>query len=542
MKKLAILFILGITLQTMAKDFLSQTQIDTTIDNAYYGFVAASSESGGNYTQKSAIAHAKRVVNKLKQDAQTDPNKRYILWRLSELENQIALEEEEVDLHSQYQRVQKINQLVSIFNEELFLERPSFAKLYSLHKRMSKVDIDHANELAENINTQNRYIVSNLRENMRTYLHNREYSNAKTEYHYAIKNRKYLNIGDADYTYWSKTIQAKENADYLKANINNRMRDLDKLLRKKELSKARRNVEVIERDVKGAEKHLSHSFINSTNGKLYGARKKIVAVEDSLVNYNLSLIRGKNTTKATRFMEDVLQPSGVVPEKVARVDRAILSAGATKRKESAAAQAELAILTKTVKSPFMAGMAGDIKQRANILKEKQKRLERSARNHYSQKYKSQLKKEAKKQKKFDKKRVKADRILQQLKGNFETNREAKAVSKFKGKQKFLYQYGSSNRYYYIKKLVNSHNGQDDGSDPEIKTLLKKKAEGTVAGKQQLAMQYTGSIYGKMEDQQTDDALGFFLKHEKLLETYSYTEAFLTLKRTVFQNYSKEHMK
>ncbi|MDD5674816.1 MAG: hypothetical protein PHC61_11670, partial [Chitinivibrionales bacterium] len=76
--------------------YVQQSYVDSLVQDAFYGFneaAAASSQADAKQKKQEAIAGAKEVAHKLRALAQNDPNQKYILWRLSELEGQIYLEE-----------------------------------------------------------------------------------------------------------------------------------------------------------------------------------------------------------------------------------------------------------------------------------------------------------------------------------------------------------------------------------------------------------------------------------------------------------------
>lgn len=543
MKK-AILFSLTLLNILFANTYLSQEYIDSTVQEAYYGFVSSSREAGGLHTQSAAINTAQDVVNRLKKLAENDPNRRYILWRVSELQQQIYLEQEEVSLKQEYERVTEINRLVAIFNEELFLPRPSFAKLHTLHSQVSAISIDHANQFARNINQKNRVVLNELRSEITDLFNRGDYDGVEKLYKYAIKNKKHLHLDEDVYEEWSTRIQAKRNADYLKENIGKQVNYLSGMVQKNKIAEARRHVDVIQKEIEGAARHLSSSFVNKTNSQLGHISKSITNREDSLVDYNLSLISEHKSDKATYYMEQVLRPAGVDPEKVANVDRAILKAGGTTKKENKKVNAEIAAISANTASPIvsMDKINSQVKIKADSLRRYYAQLQTDVRDHYISENKSEFKKMAKEEAKKEKLRIKADNIVikadtQRRQGK--TNAADKTLAK---KEEFLLSYATPSLYIDARRDLNRELGRNTYGDRQIAAISKRQAEFSPEKMQEKAINITTQIYTALDSKNIEGAAGLFYRNESLLEKNSYKDAFHTLKRTIVREYSRKYLK
>ena len=64
--------------------YVSQTYIDTLIQQAYYSLNATEEISRAAPQKDAAIVEAKRIVAKLKKIAESDRNRKYILWKVGE--------------------------------------------------------------------------------------------------------------------------------------------------------------------------------------------------------------------------------------------------------------------------------------------------------------------------------------------------------------------------------------------------------------------------------------------------------------------------
>lgn len=543
MRKRILVLLLFCLSYSYGEEFLSKDFIDTTINRAYYAFVAANRGAGGEFTQSSAIKKAKAVVSDLKEKAKTDPNYRYILWRLSELENQIALEEEELFVKSRMEAVAEINKIVASFNTELKQKRPSFGALHAMHATMLNVDVSHANELADIINKHNRYMVQTLRSEMKALFARRNFVKAEEEYLYAVKNKKYLNLSSSDYKIWGQRIQAKKTADYLKKELDLRLSELESLARGFKIAKARRTLEVLQYEVDGAAKHLDSYFVNKSRTKMASTKEQLFNIEDSLVTYNLSLVKKGNTDPAVRYMKQVLVPAGVLPEKIAKVDRAILAFADHKVSDKT-----MKGISKEMKGfegkrsgnlISMGGMKAKIQAKKDSIRQYQDNLEFAVDKHFRKTHKTELKAHAKQEAFETKMRTKADNFLLKMRSLIDMGKEPKADKMLAKKHDLLYRWGTAKKYYYIKTKLNAFNGKTNYSDPEIAYLLKVKEEQSEAGRQKRAEKLITDIYVALDEKSIADAYSIFYKNRQFLIDNAYDAAYSTVRLYVLKEYNKE---
>lgn len=542
MKK-ALLLMTALITVTFADAYLSQEIIDSTVQEAYYGFVAATREAGGLYTQKSAIMNAQQTVAKLKKLAEDDPNKRYILWRVSELEQQIYLEQEELRLKHEFERVTEINRLVEIFNTELFLPRPSFGKLHMLHNKVGMLSVEHANQFATNINQKNRVIIAELNNEMRDAFITNDYDEAEKIYKYAVKNKKYLKLNEKQYDQWSTQIQAKRNADYLTKNIDKQVRQVRTIVSKNKIAEARRHVEVIQLEVEGAARHLSSSFVNKTRSDLSSISRSITVREDSLVSYNMSLINMKSD-KATYYMDSVLRPAGVSPEKIAAVDRAILKASGNKKKVNKKVNAEIAFIEQSTSQTglSMDDISASVKLKADSLKRHYQQLQIDVREHYIQTHKSEFKQLAKTQSVATKNQVKADKVLYKIDAAVQKGDFSKADQMFTKKEQLLLSHATPDLYIDIRREMNRGLGRSTFGDRQIAAVTARQKESSPDRLQEQAVEITTKIYNALDKRDVESAAGYFYRNEELLEKNTYADAFYTMKKTIVKEYNRKYMK
>jgi hypothetical protein len=522
-----------------SKDFLSQTYIDTTIQTAYYGFIAANKEAGGS-TQVAAIQKAKSVVAELKKLAEDDPNKRYILFRLSELEAQIGLEEEEVSLKKRYAAVIEINKLVEIFNKELLQERPNFANLHTLHARMSAIDISKSNQFADLINQKNKSVTFNLKQAFNNALVDNDYVKAENIYHYFVENRKYINVSNADIEIWRKGIQAKKDADYLKANIDNRIVFINGIVAQNRLSEARRHIEVLSGDLTGARALLTQSFISSSKMKLDNLSANINRREDSLVQYGYRLVSDKKYKEATTFLNSVLFPAGVNRDKTAGIDRAIIEEGGGSRTTTY----NSTLSFENVSEEGAVAMNNEMKQRVKSKTDSIRLVNEAedfkALRYFEKKSKGEIDKYTKNILNRSKIRRQYDDFLFQISQMFAQGKGSAAVKKFRSKQSLCFANATPKTYYDVKIMVNAQTGSNNMNDGELTAMMQKhREENFPEAKREKADRIVSEINDLVKNQNASSAYAMFYFNKSLLDQYISPDSLNKTKRTLVKAYIKE---
>ncbi|MDR0304407.1 MAG: hypothetical protein LBH98_06540 [Chitinispirillales bacterium] len=528
---------LCVTSIVFSKDFLSKEFIDTTIQGAYYGFVAANKEAGGS-TQTSAIQKAKGVVSELKKLAENDPNKRYILWRLSELEAQIGLEEEEVMLKQRYATVKKINELVDLFNKEVLQPRPNFANLYTLYQRMSAVDVSKTNEFAEIINQKNRSVSFNLKQSITNAFADNDYTRADNDYDYATENRKYLNISNYEIESWRKNIQAKRDADYLKAGIDNQIAFVNGIVLQNRLSEARRHIEVLNNNLTGASVLLTQSFISSTKMKINNLSANIDRREDSLIQYGYSLVNGQKYKEASIFLRETLFPSGADRNRTAAIDRAIIesSGGKINTYES---NLEFENFSEESVTAMNEAMKQKIKTKTDSIRSANEADDIKAQAHFEKKNKNFINKYVSTHMKQKKIQYQCDDFLAEISKMFAQGKGAAAVKKFKSKKDLCFANATPKNYYDVKVLVNNQTNIKNDADSELIAMMKKHKENSTEGKREKSIQITKEINDMIAKNNATQAYLLFYFNRSLLDEFFPYEKLSSIRRALVKSYIKE---
>lgn len=306
------------------KPYISQEFVDTMVQNAYYNFVAAAEFTGSDLKQSNAIAHAKVIVKKLKGLAKGDPNRRYVLWKVGELEQQIFLEEEELFLRKMYKNQKAINVLVGKFNIEVGKWRPGFANLNAINSRMLNLSERKANELEWLIKDRNRNISREVSYSLEKALVAGNYDKAKKEFDYVRKNRKFLLISDKKYDSFERRIRAKLEADDMIANIGKYVNEIRAIINRIDIADARYNIECLQNRVKEVRSLIPYRKHSRFNLQISDLKKALTHKEDSLVNENLELVYAKRSGTAIDYLNNVLRKQGVSIDKIVMVDKTIL--------------------------------------------------------------------------------------------------------------------------------------------------------------------------------------------------------------------------
>lgn len=538
-KVILIVFLtLSIAFASRNNAYLSREAIDTTVQNAFNAFVMASRDGGG-LTQERAIRSARETAANLRKMAETDPNRRYILWRLSELESQISLEEEEVRYRQRYAQVQIINELVVLFNNELLVPRPNFANLQQLYNRMTAIDAGTTNQFADRINQKMRSVSHNLTQDITEAFNRNNYAQAEKEFLYAVENRRFLRVSDADLERWRRRIQIRKDADYLQANIGNRINTVNGIVRDNRLLEARRHVEVLGIDLNGASALLPRNFVASTRMQLNGISANIERTEDSLVQHGQALINARRFEEASVFLRTVLMPAGVNRDRIAGIDRAIIAAtGATMR--SAEYQTGIQSFS-TADEGVGAALNQRMMQRTDSIRAAARAEEERARSHFERRNKSAIKRHNSNLQKQATARQKSDEFLVSVQKLFDSGKSDAAVRRFRGKQAQAFANGTPMLFHDVKVRVNSHLGASNHDDPQIIDAMRRHNAARAAAREAQAGQIMGEILDLLERRRTAEAFTMYYFNMPLLTEFAYPQALISMRRTLVQAYTRDMM-
>jgi hypothetical protein len=315
-----------------AQQYTSQTYIDTTIQQAYFRLNAATDVSGMGMKMEDAISSAKQIANRLKNIAKGNPNEKYILWKVGELESQIYLEESGLLLEKNQKRQKLVNDLVAPFNAEIGARRPDFSRLADIHNKAMSVDRAKAFNFGTALEDRKKSILKDVVASFEKALTEGDFDLAWQELVYLKNNKDYLGVSLTNYSQLAAKIQSKitlgnerefilRNADIIEVLIANRC-----------FVDARNALCVVEDrvdNIKTMARKVEWDKFYFRNKHL---REALERKEDSLVKVNLSILKDQGVVAASDYLENVLKKYGVLQEKVGKMDFAILEKAMEYRK------------------------------------------------------------------------------------------------------------------------------------------------------------------------------------------------------------------
>lgn len=511
------------------KPYLSQEYVDTMVQNAFYGFVEAAEFGGTEMLQTRAIDRAKKVAEELKKLAVGDPNRRYVLWRVSELEQQIYYEEEELLLKKMYKNQKAINVLCNKFNEEVGKKRPNFGNLIAIHSSMLNLDPHKADELAWLIEDRDRNISREVSFACERYLLFGAYDNAKKEFEYIKKNRKYLFIPDGTFESFENRIHKKIEADDMVANIETYYRDIIAEINKTNIGKARHGIAFFEDRLQRVHTMLPYKKYSQFRKKLNGFSEMIAQKEDSLVYQNMTLIHENKIDEAIDYMDNVLRKRGVSNEKIAMVDKTIMVLPGRKRVSATdkSVDRELLALTSTSEdnNGFSFGdVAAKMKAKMDSVQAYEAEQRRLAQIQWEKEHKREIAAKLREEKKEKKYRDKAKKDMLKIYILLEDNKIDKAYSKFQELQASIKKYTSEGEFKGLEiAVVQSYEAE-------------KNRERKMAENKRKAKTVTSEIYSMLDQRNIEGAYSKFNNLKTLLQKYSSDDDFMNLQTSVTQAY------
>ncbi len=305
--------------------YLSQSYVDSSIGKAFYLLTEATNMAGVGFRQKEAIDEARRIAQSLKHLAKGDPNERYVLWKASELEAQLYLEEKDLVLQQLSKGKISVNQLISRYNLEVGRVRPDFASLKRLHMQISQLDNTKANEMASSYNKRHRAISRELLFSLEKAIMSGDLKKAREELGYCLRNKTYLGISDYKYNQLEKKVEGLTLAVERKPSIEKDLTGARDDLRKNRLQTARDKIASAKHYFSGIKTYLPQNESASISSSIDLTSRLLSSKEDSLVQINLGILKTKGVQAANDYLKNTLRPSGVSRDKAAYVDNAILS-------------------------------------------------------------------------------------------------------------------------------------------------------------------------------------------------------------------------
>ena len=304
--------------------YTNQGNIDSTIMKGFYLLTEASSVAGVGFRQKDAIETAKRLTRELRAKAKGDPNERYILWKVGELESQIYLEEKDLMQQKRMQGQITTNDYITNYNAEVGKPRPDFATMKKIHTQVTVLDPKKANELADSYNNRYRAISREVLFSIEKSLMTGDDKKAKEELGYCLRNKNYLSIADSKYFKIEARVNGLCSAFQEKPLIEKELDSAEEFIRHFDLKQARTHIISARYRLQSVSQNLPQNVCYRLTSNIDKVNKLLTSKEDSLVNINLTILSKQGIKAADDFLQKILKASGVAREKSAYVDSVIL--------------------------------------------------------------------------------------------------------------------------------------------------------------------------------------------------------------------------
>jgi hypothetical protein len=318
---------------------------------------------GVDFKRKSAIEEARRTAKKLRAQAEGDPNAQYILFRVSELEQQVWLEENDIDLQKNREIQKAKNACIDTFNMELGKKRPDFATLVRLSSRVEGLgDAQKADEMRLSRDLRKTNVSRELLYRFQKSFVNGDIDTVRHDLEYCSRNRKYLAFSDSTFESISKRIRLLSEALAKEPGLEIDMKRGWDFLAQNRIGEAWAKISSIRGTLDQIKGSLPLSDWNSLVSKSTSLSLVASRRDDSLVSVVVALYAEKGEDAALACIANILKKYGVPEEKVAAASNYVLSHGAKAPGRNSAISAEVDALSLAKSGTEMS--VDDIRQRA----------------------------------------------------------------------------------------------------------------------------------------------------------------------------------
>jgi hypothetical protein len=304
-------------------NFVSQYYVDSLIDNALLEFNSLSDPSNSQ-THESVLQNAKKAALKLRSIAKNDIHQKYILSKLGELENQIYLEEHELLLEKNQWMQKRSNQIIADFNKEIGVDRPDFNLLNDLQNKLSETDSTASSQMARSINKQAESFRKILPDLIEQKMEENNFDIAYKELSYCRIHAKSIGFTKSDIARLEASLVSRSSIAESLRLIKVGFDSLKTYLDGAHFKDARRFESVIKDQLDYTKQEML-----SIEWKRYFVNwqfsvKKINSKEDSCIQIAEKMLKNGNVLE-TGYLLDSLSKSGVLPEKIAIVNKKLLN-------------------------------------------------------------------------------------------------------------------------------------------------------------------------------------------------------------------------
>jgi hypothetical protein len=532
-----------------AGKYIGKDYIDTTVQRAIFMVNDAANTAGVGFRQKEAIAQAKQIAKNLRAEVKGDPNERYAIWKVGELEWLIYLEEKDIVLQKVKQGQATLQQLISSFNTEVGKPRPDFKSLARFRAQMADIDTRRVREIDALMARRSARVSHEATVAIEKALMCADPATAEQEFRYCLRNQKYLILADDKFDRLESRVSAcqrsRDEMPLVKAGADS----AGSFLKGNRLGEARDAIDMAKNrlvDIRGC---APVKEAGEYMARLNLCERDLGRQEDSLVRVNLELLKSPGGADAANlFLDNVLRKTGVCHEKIARVDQAILAA-APSMSSSSASRGVSKVVGDVASSADGSGtdVFAEMRKKAKIraqFKLDSLEIERQERARLVQRQLDSIEAEAKKTADLElqKNQEQAKNIAAEIYGTLEKNKPRVAFDLFNTRKPFMHQYLMPEAFALLENTVLQ------AIDPKWAELSLDIAylSAAPAGAQALtetpkadknrekAETIIASVYDMLERNDLKGAEKQFNREKSLLKDYLDKESYGVLAATVSQ--------
>jgi len=320
----------------LSQNYLKQETVDTTVMKGFYVLTEAAGVAGVGFRQQEAINTAKRLAKELREKAKGDPNARYVLWKVGELEAQIYLEERDLEIQKKLQRQITVNEYVDRYNTEVGRPRPDFSTMKKIHTQLLAIDPPKGNELADSYNKRYKSISREVIFSIEKAVLAGNDTKAREELGYCLRNKNYLSISDEQYYQIESRVDGLTKAYIEKPLIEKETDSAEKTIRINDFNSARTLIFSAQYRLKNSNEYYPQDVSQRLSFQINKINKRLSSKEDSLVNINLSILSKQGIKPADEYLQKTLKAYGVAREKTSYVDSMILMISSPEKNKMAA--------------------------------------------------------------------------------------------------------------------------------------------------------------------------------------------------------------
>lgn len=504
------------------REYLSQEYIDTVIQRAYTDFNTAMSVAGTGLNQERAIGKAKAVVSRLKNLARNDVNKNYILWKVSELEYQIFLEEREIARKVHERKVIQLNQLVTKFNAETGRNRPDFVKLSEMQHQFAETDPGKGREIRYLVDQRTVSVSKKVLNSLNSALQSGDIERARKEIDYCLHNAAYLHISEKQVQQYQQKLRAQLDLGDLKKFIEEDMYVMTRLMNKNDLHGAWRKLASVDRRLDDFAKCSSGPELKAYRAKRVRLENRLGVKEDSLVDAAISVYNSQGRAAAIEFVDAVLRVHGVSGEKISVVDQAMIGAALsemnTANPELRKVFVDLADDTTDPAHNPLLDLAAKAKAKAQVVKDSIRAAEEEAARIAQAAYEKEHRREIRREKRR-RRREERDRAREEERIARQREEDEQEIARLESLQSQM------------------QKAQDALAEGEPREAAQSGAPQPAMGiDQQRAQQNIVLIYALIEQNDVEGAYLRFMSLREPLKQHLIPEAFTVLEQTVMSAY------